>query len=375
FVDDSSSVQAAKAVATRLRAAGPALELLTMDLLWHWRDQVQIEAARAGLETVRMFRIVFASGSAGQWAVREGRRLLAEGDRGVFTQAPHYIVFHPLSYWPTSRWDIAKYAARNPGTGILLEADLPVRSLWAGASAQPISFVASPVPPRPSDPTFPLVSDAETWRLVSLEPVWPASRCARRRSSGLVGAGRVGPADGARPLALQVVRRADHLERAVLLHADLGPGEVTGGEPRDDVVDGPQGRAAGLGPRRGHRGPGRAVVVVGPDRGDRDAGQGRDLPDRQPAREHRGHARQPVRPRVAADRRRRRGRAAVRHQVTSVCRAAATAAREILTPEQAPVGDGAAQAATTALLAAARRARACRSRTASAVRWRPAATC
>lgn len=171
FVDDSSSAQAAKAVATRLRVAVPALELLTMDLLWHWRDQVQIEAARAGLETVRMFRIVFASGSAGQWAVREGRRLLAEGDRGVFTQAPHYIVFHPLSYWTTSRWDIAKYAARNPGTGILLEADLPVRSLWAGASAQPISFVASPVPPRPSDPTFPLVSDAETWRLVSLEPV------------------------------------------------------------------------------------------------------------------------------------------------------------------------------------------------------------
>ncbi|WP_156253717.1 hypothetical protein [Pseudactinotalea terrae] len=169
FVDDTPAVLSAQAVATRLRVAVPTLEPLTMDLLWHWRDQVQLEAARAGITTVRMFRLVHVSGSAGQWAATEGQRRLAEGDDGPFTQAQQYLVFHPLSRWTMSRWDIAKSAMRQPGSALLLEADLPVRSLWAGASAQPISFVASPVPPRPADPTFPLVSTQETWRLVGLE--------------------------------------------------------------------------------------------------------------------------------------------------------------------------------------------------------------
>ncbi|TDE98660.1 hypothetical protein EXU48_00100 [Occultella glacieicola] len=170
FLDEAPAARTARIDALRLREEVPSLELLALDLMWHWRDQVQMQATRAQLERIVLFRTIALTGPAAEWALAEGRRTLADGQDTTLRQAQDHLVFTPLARWTMSRWEATQEALKVGRRGqVILEVELPIRSVWAPSSADPVAFVASPVPPRPARPDFPLVTADESWRLVSID--------------------------------------------------------------------------------------------------------------------------------------------------------------------------------------------------------------
>ncbi|WP_154792059.1 hypothetical protein [Occultella kanbiaonis] len=170
FLDEAPAARVARIDALRLREEVPSLELLTLDLLWHWRDQVQLQATRARIDRIVLYRTITLTGPAAEWALAEGRQMLANGDHNPLRHAQHHLVFTPLARWTMSRWEATQEGLKLGRRGqVVLEVELPIRSVWAPSSADPVAFVASPVPPRPASPDFPLVTAEESWRLIGVD--------------------------------------------------------------------------------------------------------------------------------------------------------------------------------------------------------------
>lgn len=171
YLDEAPAVRAARIGGLRLREEIPALELLTMDLFWHWRDRIQLMAAQAQFSRITLFRAITLVGAAAEWGLRSGLQSLEAGSEQAYQGAQQHLAFAPLARWTMSRWEAARQGRKGGSNRVLLEVDLPVRSLWVPSAADPVAFIASPVPPRPARPDMALITAEETWRLVGLTPL------------------------------------------------------------------------------------------------------------------------------------------------------------------------------------------------------------
>lgn len=170
-LEEAPAARAARISGLRLREEVPSLELLAMDLFWHWRDRLQLLAAQVQFTRIRLFRSITLVGAAAEWGLRSGLRQLEGGVDQPFLGAQQHLAFTPLARWTMSRWEAARQTGPGGANRVLLEVELPVRSLWAPAAADPVAFIASPVPPRPARPDFAVITADETWRLVNLTPL------------------------------------------------------------------------------------------------------------------------------------------------------------------------------------------------------------